>query len=355
MRASQRAVVIEQRRQAERQKQKLRKEQRKQEHLKTSSNARETLLQRLRTQVSSEEKLPQAAGVAPIPESTRPVKTSARNAGAAELSAPVEQPPAKYRRIVREAGPLPDIQDEEMVDAIVKEEITPKKNNKRPFLERLTDTMDRNRESRRASLDGGGGIYRAGETNIKEEPRTSPLAVLMDGPAIKRRKRAAQIEKLSPSKTTIDPRKAAWVPPVSPYGLLEEEVYENPWKLLVACLLLNKTSATQVRNVIWDLFKLIPTPEAAIAIEDTSEIEKIIQPLGLFRKRAVAIKKMSEEFQNKQWRDPKELYNLGQYASDAYFIFCRGKWRDVYPEDKDLKRYKEWLETTGGLGYNYTR
>jgi len=362
MRASQRAVVIEQRRRAEQQKQKLRKEQRKQEHLKTSSNARETLLQRLRTQLGPEEKLPHTAGVARAPpESTRPVKTNARNAGAAELPVPVEQPPAKYRRIAKEAGPLPDIiQDEEMVDvvleAVEEETTTHKKNNKRPFLELLTDTMERNRESRRASLDEIGGIYRAGEATMKEEPLTSPLAGLIDGPAVKRRKKAAEIEKLSPRKTTVDPRKAStWVPPVSPYGLLEEELYENPWKLLVACLLLNKTNARQVRTVIWDLFKLIPTPEAAAAMEDTSRIEKIIQPLGLFRKRAVAVRKMSMEYLGKQWRDPKELFNLGQYASDAYFIFCRGMWSDVYPEDKDLKRYKEWLEATEGLGSGLTR
>ena len=43
-----------------------------------------------------------------------------------------------------------------------------------------------------------------------------------------------------------DPRVAVYVPPPSPYGLIEEQLYDNPWKLLVACILLNKTSATQV-------------------------------------------------------------------------------------------------------------
>lgn len=43
-----------------------------------------------------------------------------------------------------------------------------------------------------------------------------------------------------------DPRQALWHPPVSPYGLLEEVLYEDPWKLLVACMLLNVTSGMQV-------------------------------------------------------------------------------------------------------------
>lgn len=43
-----------------------------------------------------------------------------------------------------------------------------------------------------------------------------------------------------------DPRQALWHPPASPYGLLEEVLYEDPWKLLVACMLLNVTSGLQV-------------------------------------------------------------------------------------------------------------
>jgi methyl-CpG-binding domain protein 4 len=344
----QRAVVTAQRRQAERHKQSLRKEQRKEEQLATSSAARQTLLQRLRTQL--DDCSAQRPKEEEEKETERPAKKNAR--AAAHLPTPVEQPPAKYRRVVRES-----IHDVEMVDAVEEEETTPKK-NKHPFLELLTDTMERNRKSRRASLDDNGIL----DGNVKEEGLIpiSPLSELIDGPAAKRRKKAAKIEKLTPSPhggsgSAINPRIATWEPPVSPYGLLEEELYENPWKLLVGCLLLNKTTAGQVRSVIWDLFKLIPTPEAAAVLEDVSEIENIIQPLGLFRKRAVAIKKMSIEFIDKDWRDPKELFNLGQYASDAYFIFCRGMWRDVQPEDKDLKRYKVWLESTGGLGSGLTR
>ena len=43
-----------------------------------------------------------------------------------------------------------------------------------------------------------------------------------------------------------DPRQALWHPPASPYGLLEEVLYQDPWKLLVACMLLNVTSGLQV-------------------------------------------------------------------------------------------------------------
>lgn len=44
-----------------------------------------------------------------------------------------------------------------------------------------------------------------------------------------------------------DPRIALWDPPPSPFGLIEEVLYHDPWKLLVACMLLNKTTGRAVR------------------------------------------------------------------------------------------------------------
>lgn len=45
---------------------------------------------------------------------------------------------------------------------------------------------------------------------------------------------------------TGDPRVSLWEPPQSPFGLIEEQLFNDPWKLLVACILLNKTSVVQV-------------------------------------------------------------------------------------------------------------
>ena len=55
----------------------------------------------------------------------------------------------------------------------------------------------------------------------------------------------------------------------------------------------------QVRKVIGELFALCPTPAAAIAA-DTAAISALIQPLGLFRKRATAIQQLSYDFLYKQ-------------------------------------------------------
>jgi len=43
------------------------------------------------------------------------------------------------------------------------------------------------------------------------------------------------------------PGKGPWVPPASPYELILEKLYSDPWKLLLACMLLDKTADKQVR------------------------------------------------------------------------------------------------------------
>ena len=50
-----------------------------------------------------------------------------------------------------------------------------------------------------------------------------------------------------------------------------------------------------------------------------------------------------------------ELHGIGQYAADAYFMFCRGDWREVQPADKDLLKYSKWLHETDGLGNGLER
>ncbi|CAI5500533.1 unnamed protein product [Closterium sp. Naga37s-1] len=160
----------------------------------------------------------------------------------------------------------------------------------------------------------------------------------------------------------------AWVPPVSPFGLIQERLYRDPWKLLVACMLLNKTAGRQLHKVIWDLFRLIPSSQAAIAAPTaeialtpllrppppaaswmiwdlfrlipspeaaiaapTAEIARTIQSLGLHNKRAAMIQRFSEEFLRGGWTDVRQLHGIGKYATDAHAIFCEGSWWEERP------------------------
>lgn len=46
---------------------------------------------------------------------------------------------------------------------------------------------------------------------------------------------------------------------------------------------------------------------------------------------------------------------VGRYAEDAYKIFVEGRWQETRPLDKELAKYYEWLEETGGLGTGLQR
>ena len=50
-----------------------------------------------------------------------------------------------------------------------------------------------------------------------------------------------------------------------------------------------------------------------------------------------------------------ELYGIGKYAADAYWMFCRGEWKGLSPEDKDLRAYHAFLKETDGLGMGLER
>ena len=177
-----------------------------------------------------------------------------------------------------------------------------------------------------------------------------------------------------------------WSPPRSPFGLLEEILWSDEWKLLVACMMLNCTTRLQVDRVLWRLFLLVPTPEDAVALGRTSDgqidgksgtdrIEEILRPLGLHRKRARALVKLSEDYVaakgaaalpgppgatgsdddgggggggggsrggSRRLRAPvASLHGVGAYASDAHALFCEGT-LGVAPRDHALRWWYAW-------------
>ncbi|KAF8083047.1 hypothetical protein N665_0794s0008 [Sinapis alba] len=133
-----------------------------------------------------------------------------------------------------------------------------------------------------------------------------------------------------------------WVPPRSPCNLLQEDHWHDPWRVLVICMLLNKTSGAQTRGVISDLFSLCPNAKTATEV-DEQEIETLIKPLGLQKKRAKMIQRFSLEYLQESWTHVTQLHGVGKYAADAYAIFCNGKWDCVRPDDHMLNYYWEFL------------
>ncbi|XP_053325292.1 methyl-CpG-binding domain protein 4 [Spea bombifrons] len=155
-------------------------------------------------------------------------------------------------------------------------------------------------------------------------------------------------------KEALEPpkRKAfmKWTPPRSPFNLVQETLFHDPWKLLLATIFLNKTSGKMAIPALWDFLEKYPTPEVTRSA-DWKAMSELLQPLGLYELRAKAIIRFSDEYLTKSWRYPIELHGIGKYGNDSYRIFCVNEWKEVHPEDHKLNKYHAWLwENRDNLG-----
>ena len=132
----------------------------------------------------------------------------------------------------------------------------------------------------------------------------------------------------------------SWHPPVSPFHLVEEYLYGDPWRLLVACIFLNKTTAKVAVPILETYFSRWGSPEAASAASET-ELCELLKPMGLQKKRAHMRIRFSREYLG-PWTSPaRDLHGIGKYAEDAWRLFCCGD-LNVQPTDKELLRYLSW-------------
>ncbi|XP_075618650.1 methyl-CpG-binding domain protein 4 isoform X2 [Balearica regulorum gibbericeps] len=141
------------------------------------------------------------------------------------------------------------------------------------------------------------------------------------------------------------PRRKAfrkWTPPRSPFNLIQETLFHDPWKLLIATIFLNKTSGKMAIPVLWEFLKKYPSPEIT-RTADWKEMSELLKPLGLYELRAKTIIKFSDEYLSKQWKYPIELHGIGKYGNDSYRIFCVNEWKEVQPQDHKLNVYHAWL------------
>ncbi|KAK0943601.1 hypothetical protein LTR29_004978 [Friedmanniomyces endolithicus] len=183
------------------------------------------------------------------------------------------------------------------------------------------------------------------------------------------------------------------------FGIIQEKLWDQPFWLLIAVTLLNKTTGRAAVPVFWDLKNRYVTPEA-LAAADTEHIRGMIQHLGLQNVRTIKMVKMAKvwisqppvlgkRYQTRNY--PKHgdhrqflkqsiietdasdcagaleighLPGCGSYAWDSWRIFCRdvargvaedyrGKgaaaegfepeWMRVLPSDKELRVTVKWM------------
>ena len=70
---------------------------------------------------------------------------------------------------------------------------------------------------------------------------------------------------------------------------------------------------------------------------DVDRLSKLLQPLGLYNRRAQSLKRFSE-YWIKGFKSVDELYGIGQYAKDSWNIFQLGNPTNK-SNDKVLSQY----------------
>jgi hypothetical protein len=89
-----------------------------------------------------------------------------------------------------------------------------------------------------------------------------------------------------------------------------------------------------------DLFTLFPTPRRMARAG--RELERIVRPLGLWRRRAALLRRLSADVA--RGLPPQRCAGVGQYALDSHRIFVEGR-LDAKPQDGKLRAYIKWRKT----------
>ncbi len=125
--------------------------------------------------------------------------------------------------------------------------------------------------------------------------------------------------------------------------LFQEMLYTEPFWMLIACCMVNRTRWMQAEPIFHILRSRYPTPEE-LADAPLLELEAILQHLGLYKRRALSILRFAQAYISDvppyTSKDVLELPGCGKYAADSFAIFVEGR-RDVEPDDVELKT---WLE-----------
>ena len=131
------------------------------------------------------------------------------------------------------------------------------------------------------------------------------------------------------------------IPPRSPYSLIQEDLWPNEWKILVSCILLNRTTRKQVEKVLPALFSSFPDA-ASMSQADCDALSQIIARLGFKNRRAKTLIEFSKKYLSKSWNDAEELPGVGAYAHAAWSIFCKKDIPKEAPVDHALVKYYHW-------------
>lgn len=135
------------------------------------------------------------------------------------------------------------------------------------------------------------------------------------------------------------------LPHRSPYSLIQEDLWPDEWKCLVACVMLNCTTRKQAQKVLPLFFSRWPLA-VDVATANPCEISALISPLGFKNRRTERLIQLAAAYQEKNWTHVRELPGIGEYASRMWEIFFLGHLGEDQPTDGALTLYWRWRRSS---------
>jgi len=194
------------------------------------------------------------------------------------------------------------------------------------------------------------------------------------------------------------------------FGLMQERLCHDPYRLLLATIFLNKTPGSRAMPIFYKLMERYPTPDK-LACAEQADVTEIIRELGFQNQRARKVIAMAKQWieaspiKEKRYRKidyPKKgdgknikadetvddtdervaweishLPGLGPYSHDSWRMFCRDElrglstgyngedadstdkneafepeWKRVLPADKELRAWMTWMWMKEGWIWN---
>jgi methyl-CpG-binding domain protein 4 len=120
--------------------------------------------------------------------------------------------------------------------------------------------------------------------------------------------------------------------------MMVQQQVANTWQHMVGVICLNQTNRKQVKAVLPKLFKHWATHTELLSSATISKLEQMLKPLGMQKKKAERIYRMSEQFDDWDGVDATELYGIGKYGSDSYRLFYKNE-IPTNVGDHELQRY----------------
>ncbi|CAI5464245.1 unnamed protein product [Closterium sp. Yama58-4] len=127
----------------------------------------------------------------------------------------------------------------------------------------------------------------------------------------------------------------------SPYNLIQEGLTNDPWKLLVASMLLEDHPSHMVRLGVRRLFQDLPSADDVLS-SDMQTLEQFVCSAGFHERWAKNLFIFTREFSSGNWAQITDLPGVGRYVADAYAIFIEGRLQSAHPTDSLLLKYQRW-------------